>query len=201
MQSRPHNWWWITVLPTILTSFSDVSNTELTRSSFFEHRTNLNFSIYWSNTLFLASNDWTSNFEPNRTFTRFTKLLNEQTQTSVFRTSNDVFVFWYSNLYTLFLASNFGQTVVWPITTILCSKRKLTFYYGKAPLTTTLRDSIGEPPESLDLEILSKWQTFFHVETQNSWLYWYIGEALLPPFNLKSNRLNSKVEVHKKKNL
>ena len=41
--------------------------------------------IYWlsnSNTLFLSSNDRTSNFEPNRAFTRFTKLLNEQTQTS-----------------------------------------------------------------------------------------------------------------------
>ena len=41
-----------------------------------------------SNSLFLASNDETSNFEPNRAFTRFTKLLIKQTQTSFYRKSN-----------------------------------------------------------------------------------------------------------------
>ena len=39
-------------------------------------------------TLFLASNDQTLNFEPNRAFIRFTKLLIEQTRTSFFQTSN-----------------------------------------------------------------------------------------------------------------
>ena len=34
--------------------------------------------------LFLASNEQTSNIEPNRDFTIFTKLLIEQTRTSVF---------------------------------------------------------------------------------------------------------------------
>ena len=76
---------------------SDVSNTILsnivrTRTSFFEHRTNLNVFICWwsnSNTLFLASNDRTSNFEPNWAFTRFTKLLIEQTRTSFFRTLDE----------------------------------------------------------------------------------------------------------------
>ena len=49
--------------------------------------------IYWwsnSNTLFLASNDRTSNFELNRAFTRFTKLLFELTRTSLFRTWNEL---------------------------------------------------------------------------------------------------------------
>ena len=62
---------------------SDGSNTILmtikrTRISFFEHRTNSNVFIYWwsnLNTLFLASNEQKSNIEPNRAFTRFTKLL------------------------------------------------------------------------------------------------------------------------------
>ena len=40
--------------------------------------------------LFLASNDRTSNFEPNRAFTRFSKLLIEQYRTSVFRTLNEL---------------------------------------------------------------------------------------------------------------
>ena len=69
------------------------SNIERSRTSFFEHRTNSNVFIYWwsnSNTLFLASNDWTSNFKPNRAFTRFTKLLFEVTRTSLFRTSNEL---------------------------------------------------------------------------------------------------------------
>ena len=70
-----------------------LSNIERTRTSFFEHRTNSNVFIYWwsnSNTLFMASNDRTSNFEPNRAFTRFTKLLFELTRTSLFRTSNEL---------------------------------------------------------------------------------------------------------------
>ena len=74
----------------LLVIFSDGSNTILlnidqTRTSFFEHRTNSNVSIsLWSNsnTLFLASNKQTSNIKPNRAFTRFTKLLIEQTRTS-----------------------------------------------------------------------------------------------------------------------
>ena len=49
----------------------------------FEHRTN-------SNTLFLALNDQTSNFEPNTVFPTFTKLLIELTRTSFFRTSNEL---------------------------------------------------------------------------------------------------------------
>ena len=40
--------------------------------------------------LFLASNDRTFNFEPNRAFTKFTKLLFELTQTSIFLTSNEI---------------------------------------------------------------------------------------------------------------
>ena len=70
-----------------------LSNIERTRTSFFEHRKNTNVFIYWwsnSNTLFLASNDRTSNFEPNRAFTRFTKSLFELTPTSLFRTSNEL---------------------------------------------------------------------------------------------------------------
>ena len=47
--------------------------------------------IYWrSNSLFLASNEQTSNIELNRAFARFTKLLNELTQTLFFRTSNEL---------------------------------------------------------------------------------------------------------------
>ena len=70
-----------------------LSNIERTRTSFFEHRKNTNVFIYWwsnSNTLFLASNDRTSNFEPNRAFTRFTKSLIELTQTPFFQTSNEL---------------------------------------------------------------------------------------------------------------
>jgi len=50
------------------------------------------FICWWSNsnTLFLASNDRTSNFEPNTVFTTFTKLLIELTRTSFFRTSNEL---------------------------------------------------------------------------------------------------------------
>ena len=63
---------------------SDGSNTILlnivwTRTSFFEH---------WVNTLFLASNKRKSNNDPNRVFTRFTKLLIELTWTSFFQTLN-----------------------------------------------------------------------------------------------------------------
>ena len=81
----------------ISTSFSSdgsntiLSNIDRTRTSFFEHRTNSNMFICWwsnSNTLFLASNERTSNIEPNRAFARFTKLLIELTRTSFFRTSN-----------------------------------------------------------------------------------------------------------------
>ena len=57
------------------TQSSDVSNTILsiikqTQTSFFEHRTNSNMFIYWRsnlNTLFLALNDHTSNFEHSLT--------------------------------------------------------------------------------------------------------------------------------------
>ena len=41
-------------------------------------------------TLFLASYDRTSNFKPNRAFTRFSKLLIEQNRTSVFQTLNEL---------------------------------------------------------------------------------------------------------------
>ena len=67
------------------------SNIERTRTPFFEHWTNSNLFIYWwsdSNTLFLASNDRTSNFEPNTVFITFTKLLTKLTQTSIFWTLN-----------------------------------------------------------------------------------------------------------------
>ena len=70
-----------------------LSNIDRTRTSFFEHRTNSNVFICWwsnSNTLFLASNDRTSNFEPNRAFTTLTKSLIELTRTSFFRTSNEL---------------------------------------------------------------------------------------------------------------
>ena len=70
-----------------------LSNIEQTRTSFFEHRTNSNLFIHWwsnSNTLFLALNDRTSNFEPNRAFNRFTKLLFELNWTSLFWTSNEL---------------------------------------------------------------------------------------------------------------
>ena len=68
-------------------------NIEQTWTSFFEHWTKLNMFIYWwlnSNKLFLASNDQTSNLEPNRAFIRFMKLLIELTGTSFFRTSNEL---------------------------------------------------------------------------------------------------------------
>ena len=48
-----------------------LSNIERTRTSFFEHRMNLNVFIYgWSNsnTLFLALIKWTSNNEPNKPY-------------------------------------------------------------------------------------------------------------------------------------
>ena len=70
-----------------------LSNIERTRKSFFEHRTHSNMFIYWwsnLNTLFFASNNRTSNFAPNRAFTRFTKVLFELTRTSLFRTSNEL---------------------------------------------------------------------------------------------------------------
>ena len=70
-----------------------LSNIERTWTSFFEHRTNSNVFIYWwsnSNTLFLASNDRTSNFEPNRALNRFTELLFKLTRTSLFWTSNEL---------------------------------------------------------------------------------------------------------------
>ena len=70
-----------------------LSNIERTLTSFFEHRTNSNVFIYWwsnSKTLFLASNDPTLNFKPNRAFTTFTKLLIELTRTSFFRTLNEL---------------------------------------------------------------------------------------------------------------
>ena len=63
------------------------------RTSFFKHRMNSNVFICWwlnLNTLFLASNDRTSNFEPNRAFTTFNILLIELTQTSFFWTSNEL---------------------------------------------------------------------------------------------------------------
>ena len=68
-----------------------LSNIDRTRTSFFEHQTNSNVFICWwsnSNTLFLASNDRTSNFKPNIAFTTWTKSLIELTWTSFFRTSN-----------------------------------------------------------------------------------------------------------------
>ena len=68
-------------------------------TSFFEHRMNSNVFIYWlsnSNTLFLASNEWTLNIKPFRAFTRFTKLLIKPTQTSFFehRRNSNVFIYW-----------------------------------------------------------------------------------------------------------
>ena len=70
-----------------------LSNIDWTRKLFFEHRKNSNVFICWwsnSNTLFLALNDRTSNFEPNRAFTKFSKLLIEQNQTSVFQTLKEL---------------------------------------------------------------------------------------------------------------
>ena len=84
-------------------------NIKRTWTLVFEHWTTSNMFIYWwsnSNTLFLASNDRTSNFEPNRAFTRFTKSLIQLTRTSLFRTNLNMFIYWYSNSNTLFLASN-----------------------------------------------------------------------------------------------
>ena len=60
---------------------------------FIEHQTNSNEFIYWwsnSNTLFLASNEQTSNIEPNRAFTRCTKFFIELSETSFFRTLNEL---------------------------------------------------------------------------------------------------------------
>ena len=97
----------------------------LKRLSFFEHRTNLNVFIYlWSNsnTLFLALNDRTSNFEPNRAFTRFTKLLIKLTGTSFFehRTNSNLFIYWQSNSNILLLALNDRTSnIVLPITSKL----------------------------------------------------------------------------------
>ena len=86
---------------TLPSTSSDGSNTiyrtsnklEQNRTSFFKHRINSNMFIYmWlkSNILFLASNDWTLNFEPNKAFTRFTKLLIKLTWTLFFWTSNEL---------------------------------------------------------------------------------------------------------------
>ena len=52
----------------------------------------LKFSVpfFFTHSLFLASNDRTSNFERNRALTIFTKLLIELTRTSFFRTSNEL---------------------------------------------------------------------------------------------------------------
>ena len=62
---------------------------------FIEHGTNSNVIFFLtSNELEcvfkLASNERTSNNEPNRPFTRFSNLLMELTQTSFFRTSNQL---------------------------------------------------------------------------------------------------------------
>ena len=46
-----------------------------------------------------------TNIEPNKAFTKFTKLLIELTRTSFFQISN-VFIYWKSNSNTLFLPSN-----------------------------------------------------------------------------------------------
>ena len=91
-----HHYWLLTYqvwntgnqIQTVLTNWTTFSlivmgRTPFYRTSFFEHQTN-------SNTLFLASNEWTSNFKPNRDFTRFTKLLIKLTQKSFFRTSNEL---------------------------------------------------------------------------------------------------------------
>ena len=60
-------------------------------TSVFEHRTNWNMFMYWwSNTLFSALKELTSNSKPNRAFTRFTKLLIELTRTSIFPTLNEL---------------------------------------------------------------------------------------------------------------
>ena len=51
-----------------------LSNIERTRTSYFEHQMNFNVFIYWwsnLNTLFLALDYRTSNFEPNRAFTAY----------------------------------------------------------------------------------------------------------------------------------
>ena len=64
------------------------------RTTSFEHRTNLNMFFYWwsnSNTLFLASNDLISSFEPDRAFTRFTKML--QHQFFKHQTNSNMFIF------------------------------------------------------------------------------------------------------------
>ena len=74
-----------------------------------------------SNSLFLASNDETSNFEPNRAFTRFTKLLIKQTQTSFYRKSNKLHIFicsYFSNrtpylwLWTIKLQTYFYPSLI-----------------------------------------------------------------------------------------
>ena len=112
--------WYINVF---ITKNSDGSNTillniKLTRTSFFEHQTNLKVFIYWwsnSNTLFLASNDRTSNFEPKRAITRFTKLLLELTRTSneLERIGNRTRTpyFWLRTI------EHQISNIVWPITT------------------------------------------------------------------------------------
>ena len=102
------------------------------QTSFLEHRTNWSMVIYWwsnSNTLFLALNNQTLNFEPNRAFIRFTKLLIEPTRTSFFQTSHEIehvhllvielkypiFGFKWSNieLQTLFDPSIWSWTFSW----------------------------------------------------------------------------------------
>ena len=67
-------------------SITILSNIERTRTSFFEHWKNSNMFIYW----WSNSNERTSNIEPNRAFTTFTKLLIELTRTSFFRTLNEL---------------------------------------------------------------------------------------------------------------
>ena len=97
-------------------TWHDGSNTIL--SNELVHRTNLSVIIYWwsnSNILFLASNERTSNIEPNRAFSRFTKFLIKVTQTSIFWTLNELAHVHSSK--TLFLDSNDRTSnIVQPIT-------------------------------------------------------------------------------------
>ena len=88
-----------------------LSNIEWTQTTFFVYRTYSNVFIYlWSNsnTLFLDLNKQTTNIEPSRTFSRFTKSLIELTLTSFFKhgMNSNLFIYWWLNWNTLFLASN-----------------------------------------------------------------------------------------------
>ena len=91
----------------------------------------LNVFMHWwsnSNILFLASIDRTSNFEPNRAFTRFTKLFFELTQTSLFWTSNElerVHLFLASNEQTLNIKPNRAFT---RFTELLIELTRTTFF-------------------------------------------------------------------------